>query len=44
VVERALKGRERAAPFEFIRFPADSERFFRTDGWVAVGEVERLQL
>ena len=36
VVERALKGRERPAPFEFIRFPADSERFFREDGRVRV--------
>lgn len=46
VVERALKGRPRAAPFEFVRFPRDSERFVEDDGRVAVtaDDVEQISI
>ena len=46
VVERALKGRRRAAPFEFIRFPADSARFFEDDGRIvlALNDLEHTCL
>ena len=47
VVKRALKGRERPAPFEFIRFPPDSaERFFYEGGRVTVtfADMERVTL
>ena len=43
IVERALKGRERPAPFEFIRFPPDVRRFFSDDGRIAI-DVDDVEM